>query len=166
MAPRATNKVAKRNKETRRRKDQARALSLLQQTLLVTNPSLFETAAARSDKVKCGWSPLIDSNICWDLNEPEGIDPLRYNKMDIFGSSNLVHQQSNVIIDDIIIELSKDFHDKAIFRGDLSLAHKLANLINRIDKARKTRGEDEWFSPKQLRDETNPHVDHVPSINV
>jgi hypothetical protein len=163
MASHATNKVVKRGKEARRRYDQARELGLLQETLLKTNPSLCKTAAANSFKAKCGWSPLINNNICY---KDEGIVSLRYNKMDIFGSSNLIHKQSDVVIDDIVHELSEHFLDEANLRGDLSLAHKVTNFIKRIEEASKTRGEDNWFSPKQLRDETNPQSDHVPSINV
>ena len=156
--PNATTKAAKRDGEAGRRYDHAYALGVLQQTLLATNPSLVKTAAASFGNVKCGWSPLKNNNICWDVKKYEGIDPLLYNKMDIFGTSRLIHEQSNAMIDDILSELLDDFHAKALARRDPYFARKSADLIKRITKARETRGEDEWLSPAQLRSDASLHL--------
>jgi hypothetical protein len=133
--PNATTKAAKRDGEAKRRYDQAYALGVLQQTLLVTNPSLVKTAAASFGNVKCGWSSLNKNNICWDVKKYEGIDPLLYNKMDIFGTSKLIVEQLNTMIEDILSELP---------------ALNSADLIKRITKARGTLGEGNWLSPAQM----------------
>jgi hypothetical protein len=144
-------KPTRRDGEAGRRYDQAYALGVLQQTLLATNPSLVKTAAASFGNVRCGWLPLKNNNICWDVKKYEGIDPLLYNRMDIFGTSKLIHEQSNDMIDDIFRELLDDFQAQARASGNLYFVHKLTDLINRIAKARETRGEDKWLSPAQLR---------------
>jgi hypothetical protein len=133
--PNATTKAAKRDGEAKRRYDQAYALGVLQQTLLVTNPSLVKTAAASFGNVKCGWSSLNKNNICWDVKKYEGIDPLLYNKMDIFGTSKLIVEQLNTMIEDILSELT---------------ALNSADLIKRITIARGTLGQDKWLSPAQI----------------
>jgi hypothetical protein len=133
--PKAPTKVAKRDGEAGRRYDHAYALGVLQQTLLATNPSLVKTAAASFGSTKCGWSPLKKNNICWDVKEHKGIDPLLYNKMDIFGTSKLIVEQLNTMIEDILSEL---------------LVLNSADLIKRITIARGTLGQDEWLSPAQL----------------
>jgi hypothetical protein len=92
---------------------------------------------------------LKANNVCWDVKKFEGVDPLLYNKMDIFATSRLIHEQSNTIDDDIV-SLLDDFRAKAFARHNTDFAHELGNLIECITKARKTRGEDKWLSPKQL----------------
>jgi hypothetical protein len=148
--PNTTTKAAKCDGEAGRRYDHAYALGVLQQTLLATNPSLVKTAAASFGSVKCGWLPLKNNNICWDVKKYEGIDPLLYNKMDIFGTSKLIHEQSNTMIEDILGELLEDFHAKALARRDPYLARKSADLIERITIARGTLGEGNWLSPAQM----------------
>jgi hypothetical protein len=152
--PNATTKAAKRDGEAGRRYDHAYALGVLHQTLLATNPSLVKTAAASFGNVKCGWLPLKNNNICWDVEKYEGIDPLFYNKMDIFGTSKLIHEQSNTMIEDILGEL-EDFHPKALARPDPYFARESADLIKRITKARGTLGESNWLSPAQICDSGN-----------
>jgi hypothetical protein len=151
-------KAPKRDGEAGRRYDHAYALGVLQQTLLATNPTLVKTAAGSFGNVKCGWSPLKNNNICWDVRKNEGIDPLLYNKMDIFGTSKLIHEQSNATIDDILTELLDDFHATAVARRDPVFARKSADLIKRITKARDTRGEEDWFSPAQLHTDSPRNV--------
>jgi hypothetical protein len=146
----APTKVAKRDGEAGRRYDHAYALGVLQQTLLATNRSLVKTAAASFGNVKCGWSPLNNNNICWDVKKYEGIDPLLYNKMDIFGTSRLIHEQSNTMIEDILGELLEDFYAKALARCDPYFARKSAGLMERITIARGTLGQDMWLSPAQV----------------
>jgi hypothetical protein len=145
-----STRVTKRDGEAGRRYDHAYALSMLQHTLLGTNPSLVKTAAANFGNSRCGWSPLKNNNICWDVKKYEGIDPLLYNKMDILHTSRLIHEQSNAMIDDILNELLSDFQAKALARCNPYFARKLTGLTNRIAKARETRGEDDWLSPAQL----------------
>jgi hypothetical protein len=147
--PNAITKAARRDGEAGRRYDHAYALGMLQQTLLATNQSLAETAAASFSNVKRGWSRLKANNVCWDVKKYEGIDPLLYNKMNIFATSRLIHEQSNTIDDDIV-SLLDDFRAKAFTRHNTYFAHELGNLIECITKARETRGEDKWLSPKQL----------------
>jgi hypothetical protein len=132
--PNAITKAARRDSEAGRRYDHAYALGVLQQTLLATNPSLAETAAASFSNVKRGWSRLKANNVCWDVKKFEGVDPLLYNKMDIFATSRLIHEQSNTIDDDIV-SLLDDFRAKAFARHNTDFAHELGNLIECITKA-------------------------------
>jgi hypothetical protein len=142
-------KPDKRDGEAGRRFDHAHALALLQQTLLSMNPTLIQTAAGSLGNKKSGWSPLKQNNICWDVKEEQGIEPLLYNKMDIFGTSMLMHEQSNDIIDDTLAEL-EDLLAVSHARRDPIFARRFADMIKRITKATETRGEEGWYSPSQF----------------
>lgn len=97
-------KASKEEGEAGRRYDHSFWFASLQNMLLGINPDFAQVAAQRHGKRKPGWTPLKCNNVSEDIKEGSGINPLAYNKSNIFESTYQVIGDSTAIIDDVVQE--------------------------------------------------------------
>ncbi|KAF1849878.1 uncharacterized protein K460DRAFT_350015 [Cucurbitaria berberidis CBS 394.84] len=96
--------VSKEEGEAGRRFDHSFYFASLQNSLLKINPKFPEVAAQREGKKRLGWTPLKCNNISDDVKEKGHIEPLHFNKTNIFESSLQVVEDSTAIMADAIQE--------------------------------------------------------------
>ncbi|CAO2658692.1 Nn.00g064150.m01.CDS01 [Neocucurbitaria sp. VM-36] len=97
-------KASKEEGEAGRRYDHSFYFASLQNLLLKINPDFPEVAAQREGKKRPGWTPLKCNNISNDVKEGSKIEPLHFNKTNIFESSLQIIEDSTVIMADAIQE--------------------------------------------------------------
>ncbi|KAH7401629.1 hypothetical protein BKA66DRAFT_436737 [Pyrenochaeta sp. MPI-SDFR-AT-0127] len=97
-------KASKEEGEAGRRYDHSFWFASLQNMLLSINPDFAHVAAQGHGKRKPGWTPLKCNNVSEDVKEGSGINPLAYNKSNIFESTYQVIGDSTRIIDDVVQE--------------------------------------------------------------
>ncbi|KAJ4365196.1 hypothetical protein N0V83_008814 [Neocucurbitaria cava] len=97
-------KASKEEGEAGRRYDHSFYFASLQNLLLKINPDFPEVAAQRGGKKRPGWTPLKCNNISNDVKEGSNIEPLHYNKTNMFESSLQIIEDSTAILSDAIQE--------------------------------------------------------------
>ena len=114
-------KASKEEGEAGRRYDHSFYFASLQNLLLNINPDFPEVAAQREGKKRPGWTPLKCNNISNDVKEGSKIEPLHFNKTNIFESSLQVIEDSAAIMADAIQERNDlEVEMDALLRSDAS----------------------------------------------
>jgi hypothetical protein len=144
-----SGRISKDEGEAGRRFDHGFLMARLQNAMLAIYPNLPQEAKQGGGHDKPGWTLLKVNNRSNDVREL-GMEPLAYNKANIYDSAYQIIEDSNCLLDHVVRHReAEEIQAKALLQSGGPMSEEIraylstiayGNIASRIQKANKLRG--------------------------